>query len=90
MGMVRIAIPIDEEAAIGLSDPNRLEAVGRLISHMLRPTTEHNPLAVLLDATGRAAEHAGLTQDDIDQELAAWKAERAARRGRSSSTPASA
>ena len=42
---VRIEIPIDEEAAIGLSDPSRLEAVGPLVSHMLRPTTEHNLLA---------------------------------------------
>jgi hypothetical protein len=81
MGVVRVEIPIDEEAAIGLADPNRLEAVGRLVSHLLRPTTEHNPLAALLDATGRAAEQVGLTQEDIDQELAAWKAERAARRG---------
>jgi hypothetical protein len=81
MGVVRVEIPIDEEAAIGLTDPNRLEAVGRLVSHMLRPTAEHNPLAALLDATGRAAEQAGLTQEDIDEELAAWKAERAARRG---------
>jgi hypothetical protein len=81
MGVVKVEIPIDEEAAKGLADPNRLEAVGRLVSHMLRPTTGHNPLATLLDATGRTAEQAGLTQEDIDQELAAWKAERTARRG---------
>ena len=81
MGVVRVEIPIDEKAAIGLADPNRLEAVGRSVSHMLHPTTEHNPLPALLDAGGRAAEQAGLTQQDIDQELAAWKAEQAARRG---------
>ena len=80
MGVVRVEIPIDEEAAVGLADPNRMDAVGRLVSHMLRPTAEHNPLAALLDATGRAAEQARLTQEDIDQELAAWKAERAALR----------
>lgn len=39
------------------------------------------PLLALLDATGRAAELADLTQEDIDQELAAWKAKRAMRRG---------
>ena len=43
MGVVRVEILIDEDAAIGLADPNWLEAVGRLVSHMLRPTTEHNP-----------------------------------------------
>jgi len=81
MGVVRVEIPIDEEAAIGLADPNRLEAVGRLVSHMLHPTAEHNPLAALLGGTGRAAEQTGLTQEDIDQELAAWKADRTPRRG---------
>ena len=81
MGVVNVEFPIDEEAASGLADPNRRQAVGRLISRLLRPTSEHNPLAVLLDATGRAAETAGLTQQDVEDELAAWKAERAARNG---------
>jgi hypothetical protein len=81
MGVVRVEIPIDEEAAVGLADPNRLEAVGRLVSHMLRPTTEHNPLAAQLVAAGRATDEAGLTQEYIDEQLTAWKAERAARRG---------
>jgi precorrin-4 methylase len=79
MGVVRVEIPIGQEAAIRLADPNRLEAVGRLVSHILRPTAEHIPLAILLEATGPAAEQAGLTREDIDQELAACKTERAAR-----------
>jgi hypothetical protein len=81
MGVVKVEIPIDEEAAVGLGDPNRLEAVGRLVSRLLKPTSNDDPFARLLDAIGDAAEKAGLTEEAVDQELAAWKAERAARRG---------
>ena len=81
MGVVKVEIPVDEDVAADLSEPVRLAAVGQLISHVLRPTASSDPVGTLLDQIGRRAELAGLTQEDIDQELAAWKAERAARHG---------
>lgn len=88
MGSVKIEIPVDEDAATRLADPHRREAVGRLISRLLRPTGEHNPLADLLDATSREAESAGLTEHEVEAELAARKAD-SVRRGWLFSTPAS-
>ena len=38
---------------------------------MLRPTAASDPVGTLLDQIGRRAELAGLTQEDIDRELAA-------------------
>ena len=80
MGVVKVEIPVDEEVAADLSEPVRLAAVGQLVSRMLRPTAASDPVGALLDEIGRRAELSGLTQEDIDQELAGWKAERAARR----------
>lgn len=80
MGVVKVEIPVDEEVAADLSEPARLAAVGQLVSRMLRPTAASDPVGALLDEIGRRAELSGLTQEDIDQELAAWKAERATRR----------
>lgn len=80
MGVVKVEIPVDEDVAADLAEPVRLAAVGQLVSRMLRPTASSDPLGQLLDEIGHRAEIAGLTQQAIDQELAAWKAERAARR----------
>jgi hypothetical protein len=81
MGVVKVETPVDEEVAADLSEPVRLAAVGQLVSSMLRPTAASDPVGTLLDQIGRRAELAGLTQEDIDRELAAWKAERALRHG---------
>jgi hypothetical protein len=81
MGVVKVEIPLEEDVAAELTDdPVRPAAVGQLVSRLVRPTEAEDPLGRLLDDIGRKAELAGLTQQDIDQELAAWKAERAARR----------
>ena len=80
MGVVMVAIPVDEDTAAALADPHRLEAVGRLVTCIVRPSAGDDPLASLLETTRREAAAAGITQADIDAELEAWKAERAARR----------
>jgi hypothetical protein len=80
MSTVMIEIPVDEETAAALADPHRRQAVGELVKLMVRPTAGNDPLATLLETTRRAAAAAGLTDQDIDDELAAWKAERAASR----------
>jgi hypothetical protein len=74
---VTVAIPVEEETARHLAaDVRRAEAVGRLVDRMVRPAGADDPLAAVLEASARAAERAGLTDAEIDAELAARKAER--------------
>ncbi len=80
MRTVMVEIPVDEETAAALADPHRREAVGELVKLAVRPSSGTDPLAALLQVTRRDAAAIGLTDEDIDAELDAWKAERAARR----------
>lgn len=80
MAIVNVEIPVDENTAAALADPRRREAVGRLVEHIIHPTQGNDPLILLFEKISREAAEAGLTDEDVDQELATWKAERAARR----------
>jgi hypothetical protein len=81
MAVVMVEIPVDEETAAALADPHRREAAGELVKLAVRPPTAGNdPLAVLLETTRCEAAAAGLTDHDIEEELATWKAERSASR----------
>ena len=76
MNKVRtIQIPVEPDTAQALTDARRREAVGRLIDRMVRPTRDDDPLAAVLDTTASAAHEAGLTDEDVDSELAAYNAE---------------
>ena len=72
----RIEIPVEAETARALADQQRRAAVGRLVDRMVRPRAADDPLAAMLEATARAARDAGLTDADVDAELAAYNAER--------------
>jgi predicted nucleic acid-binding protein len=74
--VVTIEIEVAPETAQALTDPRRRQAVGRLVDRMVRPTVDDDPLAAVLAATRRAAREAGLTDADIDAEIAAYRAER--------------
>ncbi|MGA3402034.1 MAG: hypothetical protein ABSC95_22700 [Acetobacteraceae bacterium] len=74
--VVKVEIPVEPETARALSDARRLRAVGRLVDRMVRPVPGDDPLAEVLDETRRAAREAGLTDADIDSELAAYRTER--------------
>ncbi len=74
--VVKVEIPVEPETARALSDERRLRAVGRLVDRMVRPEPGEDPLAAVLDETRRAAREAGLTDADIDAELAAYRTER--------------
>jgi hypothetical protein len=74
--VVTIEIEVEQETAQALRDPRRRQAVGRLVDRMVRPTEGNDPLAAVLTATRRAARKAGLTDADIDAEIAAYRAER--------------
>jgi hypothetical protein len=75
-GIVDVVIPVEAEAAAALTDTRKREAVGRIVSRILRPHPDHDPL---VDAMGRLSADAkarGLTVEMLDAELAAHKAER--------------
>lgn len=73
----RIEIPVERETARRLAgDRRRVEAIGRLVDRAVRPSVGDDPLVALLEATARRAGEAGLTDEDVDAELAAHKAER--------------
>ena len=80
MATVMVEIPVDEETAAALADPHRRQAIGEVVKLMVKPRAGADPLAAMLETTRREATETGLTDEVIDDELAAWKAERAARR----------
>jgi hypothetical protein len=73
---VDVTIPVEPEAAAALADARNREAVGRLVSRVLRPRSGPSPLADAIAAMKSDARAAGLTDADIDAELAAYNAER--------------
>jgi hypothetical protein len=74
--IVEVSIPVEAEAAATLADERNREAVGRLISRVLRRHSGPTPLARAIAALQADARRAGLTDADIDDELAAYNAER--------------
>jgi hypothetical protein len=74
--IVRIEIPVDEAAAAALQDAGRRARVGRLVSQIARLYEGPDPLAAVLEKTAQVAQASGLTDEDIDAELAAYNAER--------------
>lgn len=77
---IEVAIPVEPEAAATLADARNRAAVGRLVSRVLRPRSGPSPLAHAIAELKADARAAGLTDLDIDAELAAYNAERRDRR----------
>ncbi len=76
-GAVAAEIPVTQEAALLLKDSARAESVRRLFSRLLRPTKpEADPLAPMIRELKAEAHGAGLTDAEIDAELAAYNAEK--------------
>ncbi len=71
-----IEIPVEAETAGALTDVGCREATGRLVDRMVCPGSGDAPLAALLAVSAQQAKGAGLTDEDIDSELAADNAER--------------
>jgi hypothetical protein len=67
----KIEIPVEEATAAALLDVRRLEAVGRLIDRLV-----DDPLIALFERTSIDAGQVGLTEHEINAELAAYNAER--------------
>jgi hypothetical protein len=74
---VMVEIPVTPEAAEALSDPERRERIGKLVSGMLRPQSPgDDPLAAIFASIKNGARADGLTDEEIEAELAAYNAER--------------
>ena len=75
-GFVMVRIPVTEKAAKLLDDEVRAERVGRLVSDLLSPESPaEDPLAGLITKVKADALADGLTDEDIDAELASYNAE---------------
>jgi hypothetical protein len=73
---VEISIPVEAEAAKALGDAHARAAIGRVISRMVRPNKGEDPLLDAMVRLSAEAARRGLTQDILDDELAAYNAER--------------
>lgn len=74
--MVTIEIQVSSEAAAALADAERRAALGRYVSRMLHGAKARDLLAEAIADAKAEARAAGLTDADIDAELAAYNAER--------------
>ncbi len=74
--MIDVTIPVEPEAAAALSDTRNREAAGRLISRVFSTRSGPSPLAQAIAALKAEVRQAGLTDEEIDAELAAYNAER--------------
>ena len=72
---IEVAIPVESEVAKALETPARLEAVGRYLSALLKDGPLANVLSEAIADVRREARASGLTDDDIDAELDAWRAD---------------
>jgi hypothetical protein len=75
-GTIDVTIPVEPDAAAPLMDARNRAAVGRLVSRVLRRPASQSPLARAIAELQADARAAGLTDADIDAELAACNAER--------------
>jgi hypothetical protein len=75
---VDVTLPVDAEAAKALDSPARREAAGRYLSGLLRDGRVRDVLAEAITDAKREARASGLTDEAIDAELEAWRAERKA------------
>ena len=72
---VEVVLPVDPEAAKALNSPARREAAGRYLSSLLKGGRVRVVLSETIADAKREARANGLTDDDIDAELEAWRAE---------------
>lgn len=73
---VDVLIPLDVEAARALESPARRKAAGRYLSGLLTGGHVRDVLAEAIADAKTEARANGLTDEDVDAELEAWRAER--------------
>jgi hypothetical protein len=75
---VDVTIPMDAEAARTLESPARREALGRYLSKLLKGGRIRDVLAEAIADAKCEARATGLSDDDVDDEIEAWRAGRPA------------
>jgi hypothetical protein len=73
---VDIVIPVEPEVAAALSDPLKREAIGRIVSRIVRGRLGRDLLLEAMERLSADAKARGLTTEILDAELAAHNAER--------------
>ncbi len=73
---VDITIPVEPEVAATLQDASRREAVGRIVSRLLRPKAGTDPLIEAILRLKNDAHERGLSDAIVEAELAAYNSER--------------
>jgi len=74
--IVMVPIPVSPEAAEALGDEARRERVGKLVSALLRPEQAgHDKLADVIAGIKEVAARDGLTDAEVEAELAAYNGE---------------
>ncbi len=75
--IVMVPIPVSPEAAEALGDEARRQRIGKLVSELVRPgQAGHDPLADVIAGIKESAARDGLSDADVEAELAAYNAER--------------
>lgn len=72
---VPVTIDVEPDIAAALEDPATRARIGRLVSRMLQPRNVEN-LVTAIAALKEEAHRRGLTDEVVDEELAAYNAER--------------
>src|SRR5215210_6207447 len=72
---VPVTIEVEPAAAAALDDPDTRARIGRLVSRVLQPAPVERLIAAM-DALAAEAERRGLTEEILEEELAAYNAER--------------
>ena len=73
---IDVTIPVEPEAATALQDVRKREAIGRIVSRILRPQPGQDPLLDAMQRLSAGARAKGLTPENLEAELAAHTAER--------------
>jgi hypothetical protein len=74
-GTVAVTIEVEPAAAAALDDPTTRARIGRLVSRALRPASAER-LFEVMEAISDEARRRGLTEEILEEELAAHNAER--------------
>ncbi len=74
--IVTVSIPVSPEAAEALADDARRQRIGKLVSELVRPgQAGHDPLADVIAGIKDSAARDGLTDAEVEAELAAYNGE---------------
>lgn len=73
---IDVPIPVEEAVAAALQDPQRRADAGRMLSRLLQGNQGVEELLTAIERLKGEAHAGGLTDQAVDEELAAYNAER--------------